>query len=244
MAQRDAIQILEKDHRQVRSLLTKLRRGRGSAEERGALVAELVKAVREHTAIEEEIFYPAFHEIVRGKRDERLFYEANEEHHVVDLVLPELEAAPPGSMKFMAIAKVVSDLLLHHLEEEEEEIFPKVQKALDAARLDELGDSLRRRKEELASEMPSAAARAQNGKAKAARPKPKGRARRPAKLDLNSAEIDDLVRIEGISQARARSLVDYRDSHGAFHEWSDLLAVRGISRNLLHRLQDGATIGH
>jgi competence ComEA-like helix-hairpin-helix protein len=246
MAQRDAIQILEKDHRNVKSLLAKLKRASGSASDCGPILSELAKAVHEHTTIEEEIFYPAFHDAVRGKRDEKLFYESTEEHHVVDLVLPEVERAKPATMAFAAKVKVLGELLTHHLDEEESTLFPKARRALGAAKLVEIGEALTRRKEELEGKAkPRAAQKApkQASQRRAEKPSPRGR-RRPAKLDLNSAEVEDLERIKGISATRARSLIDHRESHGAFQDWDEVLAVRGISRSLVQRMQGEATIGH
>ena len=246
MAQRDAIQILEKDHRRVKSLLAKLKRASGSADDCGPILSELVKAVQEHTTIEEEIFYPAFRDAVRGKRDERLFYESLEEHHVVDLVLPEVERARPATMELAAKVKVLGELLTHHLDEEEATLFPKARRALGGDKLAELGDALALRKEELEGKpRPRAAERASKEprQRRQAKPAPRGR-RRPAKLDLNSAEVEDLERIKGISATRARSLIDHRESHGAFQDWDDVLAVRGISRSLVQRMQGEATIGH
>src|SRR3982750_3498285 len=87
----DAIALLKKDHQAVRGLLSKLE----TAAERGSdramqLVTQIEGEVKVHTQIEEEIFYPAFRDAARSKQDKQLFYEANQEHHVVDLVMPEM----------------------------------------------------------------------------------------------------------------------------------------------------------
>ena len=102
-----------------------------------------------HTLFEEEIFYPAFRVAVEGKKDEHLYYEALEEHHVVDMVLPEIKGSSKGSDEFAAKAKVLKDLVEHHAEEEEGQMFPKARKLMKAAGLRELGERLQERKQEL-----------------------------------------------------------------------------------------------
>ncbi len=87
----DAISLLKKDHQKVRGLLKKLEsaalRDDGTAEE---LLAQVDREVKIHSQVEAEIFYPAFHEAARTKEENKLFFEAKEEHHVVDMVMPEV----------------------------------------------------------------------------------------------------------------------------------------------------------
>ena len=84
------------------------------------------------------------------KRDDReLYYEAKEEHHVVDLVMPEVRKTDSDAEEFAAKTKVLKELIEHHAGEEEKEMFPKARKLFDRAELRELGDRLRQRKKEL-----------------------------------------------------------------------------------------------
>src|SRR5215475_8813589 len=77
------------------------------------------------------------------KREERkLYFEAQEEHHVVDTVLPELKSTDPASETFAAKAKVLKDLVEHHAEEEETEMFPRSRKLLGRDELVRLGEEL------------------------------------------------------------------------------------------------------
>ena len=147
--QKDAIALLKKDHEKVRGLLSKL----ATAVERGSdramkLVSEVESEVKVHTQIEEEIFYPAFRDAARKKEDKQLFYEANQEHHVVDLVMPEMEEGG-STEEFAAKAKVLKELIEHHADEEEKEMFPKARKLFDRDELRELGERLEQRKMEL-----------------------------------------------------------------------------------------------
>ena len=89
---KDAIALLKEDHKKVKGLLAQLEKTteRG-AERRKKLLAQIETEVKVHTTIEEEIFYPAYRDAVKKKDDRELYQEALEEHHVVDLVMPELK---------------------------------------------------------------------------------------------------------------------------------------------------------
>jgi hemerythrin-like domain-containing protein len=145
---KDAIALLKQDHKNVRALLKKLE----SAEEgddRLELFSQIENELKVHTQIEEEIFYPAFHQSTQGEEDEHLYYEALEEHHVVDTVLPEIKDTDENSDEFAAKAKVLKDLVEHHAEEEETEMFPRARKLMEARELKELGQQLEQRKMQL-----------------------------------------------------------------------------------------------
>jgi hemerythrin-like domain-containing protein len=140
---KDAIAVLKADHQKVRGLLGQLEETteRG-ANRRQALLDRIEQELKIHTKIEEEIFYPAFREAARKQDDKKLYYEAVEEHHVVDMVLPEIKDTEPGSEEFAAKAKVLKDLVEHHAEEEESEMFPRARKLFDREELLRLGDEL------------------------------------------------------------------------------------------------------
>jgi hemerythrin-like domain-containing protein len=151
---KDAIALLQSDHDTVRDLLSQLEETteRG-AKKRTELVARIATEVRIHARIEEEIFYPAYKEAARAKEDLKLFFEAAEEHALVDVVLPALEEGDPATAEFGAKCKVLKDLIEHHAQEEEDEMFPRARKLLGKERLVELGEQMAARKEELKSEM-------------------------------------------------------------------------------------------
>ena len=148
---KDAITLLKEDHKKVRGLLSQLEKTteRGAAR-RAKLLKQIEGEIKVHTTIEEEIFYPAYRDAVRKKDDRELYQEALEEHHVVDLVLPELKDADPAGEVFGAKAKVLKELIEHHAEEEEKEMFPKARKVLGAAELRDLGARMESRKRALA----------------------------------------------------------------------------------------------
>jgi iron-sulfur cluster repair protein YtfE (RIC family) len=144
-SRKDAISLLTTDHKKVRQLLKRF-----ESNPTQKLFQEIENELKVHTQIEEEIFYPAYRDAVEGaKEKQKLYYEALEEHHVVDLVLPEIKAASEGSNEFEAKAKVLKDVVEHHADEEEAEMFPKARKAIGAAVLRDLGERMRVRKEQL-----------------------------------------------------------------------------------------------
>src|SRR5438874_3179292 len=147
-AGKDAIALLKQDHNNVRALLKKLESAE-EGDERLELFSQIENELKVHTQIEEEIFYPAFHQSAEGEKDEHLYYEAVEEHHVVDMVLPEVRDTDENSDEFAAKAKVLKDLVEHHAEEEETQMFPKARKLMDSSELKELGQQLEQRKMEL-----------------------------------------------------------------------------------------------
>ena len=147
---KDAITLLKDDHKKVRALLASLEKTteRG-AERRTKLLEQIEAEINVHASIEEEIFYPAYREAVKKKDDIELYQEALEEHHVVDLVLPELKASDPGGEIFGAKATVLKELIEHHAGEEEKEMFKKARQVMSAAELREIGARIAERKKQL-----------------------------------------------------------------------------------------------
>jgi hemerythrin-like domain-containing protein len=146
----DAITLLTDDHETVRTLLEEFAETTPRATKtRVQLLEKIAKEIRVHAQLEEEIFYPAYQRAAKSHDESKLYFEAVEEHRLVDIVLPELEGTDPSSEVFGARAKVLKDLVEHHADEEEDEMFPKAKKLLGKERLLELGAQLEARKEEL-----------------------------------------------------------------------------------------------
>jgi hemerythrin-like domain-containing protein len=145
--EQDAIAILKEDHERVRGLLAELEKTTEKAgSKREKLLATIEQELKVHTKIEEDVFYPAFFDACQKTDDKKLYYEAIEEHHVVDLVLPEIKQADPSTARFAAKAKVLKDLVEHHAEEEESEMFPRARTLMDRQELLHLGEELGRAK--------------------------------------------------------------------------------------------------
>lgn len=144
-APQDAISLLKADHRKVESLFSRLSSAQ-DAKRREQLLDQIKQELEVHTAIEEDIFYPAFKEAAAKKEDRRMFHEAVEEHHAVDVVLPDVQRADPASESFAGRAKVLKEIVEHHVEEEESEMFPRARKLLSTQELRELGARMKEQK--------------------------------------------------------------------------------------------------
>jgi hemerythrin superfamily protein len=145
----DALTMLKADHEKVRGLLSALEKSKSNNPgRRTKLVHDIGSEVRTHAAIEEEVFYPAFKAAAETKDDAKLYFEAIEEHGVVHTVLPEIEGMNPGSERFAAKAKVLKDLIEHHAEEEEDELFPRARKILSKEDLTALAEQMQTLKNE------------------------------------------------------------------------------------------------
>jgi hemerythrin superfamily protein len=134
----DAIVMLRNDHKEVEALFKRLEKGDLS------VVPDICTALTRHAIIEEEEFYPAVRAEVDGALDDVL--EAIEEHHVVKVLVTELEALTPSDETYKAKATVLMELVRHHVEEEETEMFPEVRHALGRKRLTEIGERLEKAK--------------------------------------------------------------------------------------------------
>jgi hemerythrin superfamily protein len=138
----DAIALLKQDHREVEQLFKRFERtGRDAHAAKRKLVAAMIEALSVHAEIEETVFYPAVRtDMPRSKPD---VLEALEEHHVVKVVLSELEDLVPTAERFDAKVTVMMELVRHHVKEEEGELFPDVRKRIARRDLLELGKRLR-----------------------------------------------------------------------------------------------------
>ena len=142
---RDGLQLLAADHRKVEALFEKFEAAKGVSIKQ-QLVARICTELKVHAQIEEEIYYPA----IRGKVEEEDLDEAYVEHDSAKLLINELEAAEPDESYYDAKVKVLSELIEHHVEEEEKQrdnLFQQTRAAdID---LKALGEQLAARKAEL-----------------------------------------------------------------------------------------------
>jgi hypothetical protein len=133
----DAFSLLKADHQKVAALFEQLESAGGQSKLR---VFEQIKTELElHTQIEEKIFYPALEE---PEETHDLTLEAYEEHDVVKKLLRELSRARTANEEWEAKAKVLQENVEHHVEEEENELFPKAEAALGDEEIERLGQRL------------------------------------------------------------------------------------------------------
>ena len=144
----NAITSLKADHTKVRKMLRELEATTERAvKTRESLLRDIEQELKIHSKLEEELFYPAFKQAAEKRDDRQMFYEATEEHHVVDMVLPELKFTSPKSEQFGAKAKVLKELVEHHIREEENEMFAKARQLMSSQELLELGEKIEARRE-------------------------------------------------------------------------------------------------
>lgn len=138
----DAIVLLKEDHKTVNGLFKEFEKIKetGSAAQRRSIVENILAELTTHAYIEETIFYPAAREAVPETDDHVL--ESVEEHHVVAWLLSELQHLDANDETFNAKVTVLIENVRHHVEEEEQEWFPQVRKALGRKRLVELGEAM------------------------------------------------------------------------------------------------------
>lgn len=140
----DAIAMLKKDHDKVKELLDELERTteRG-VKTRAELFATIKGELTVHEIIEEEIFYPA---LKSHPRAEDIVLEGYQEHHVVDLLMGELEDLDVADETWGAKAKVMQENVEHHIEEEEGDMFKQARRVFDRQELEDLGEQMATRK--------------------------------------------------------------------------------------------------
>ena len=142
----DAIVILRDDHKQIRKLFRDFRpQGDNAVKTKGKIVDKIIEALTVHTYIENEVMYPEIRKRVPDLEDDIL--ESYEEHHVADVLVVELAALSPDNERFDAKTTVLIENVEHHIEEEEDEWFPKVREALSRKELREIGEEMLRRRE-------------------------------------------------------------------------------------------------
>jgi hemerythrin-like domain-containing protein len=147
----DAIALLKADHDKVKRLLSELE----TTTERGIktrteLFATIKGELTLHEVIEEEIFYPALKSHPKAKD---IVMEGYEEHHVVDLLMGELEALDVDDESWGAKAMVMKENVEHHIEEEEGDMFKQARQVFDTEELEELGERMDARKQAASREL-------------------------------------------------------------------------------------------
>ena len=147
----DAIALLKADHRKVEDLFEKFEKAKSDSVKK-SLVQEICTELSAHTAIEEEIFYPA----CTRKIDEDLVKEAYVEHDGAKVMIAELIASEPGDDFYDAKVKVLSEEIKHHVKEEEARSEGMFAQARDVGLdMEALGEEMAARKEVLLAEFKS-----------------------------------------------------------------------------------------
>ena len=135
---KDVIAMLEQDHREVEALFEKIKNTNGAA--RAQLVSRLAADLRLHMKVEESIVYPAIAKQVDDGDD--MIEEAKTEHEGARKVLGDVEKLSPNEPGFDGALEMLEAGISHHVEEEEDEVFPKFRETVSADELNDLADEV------------------------------------------------------------------------------------------------------
>jgi hemerythrin superfamily protein len=138
----DAISLLKADHRQVKSWFAQFEKERGD-DRKLELATSICAALKVHTLIEEEIFYPAY---LEATGDRQLHHEAAVEHEAAGQLIATIDASSPADDFYDAKVRVLAEMVRHHIEEEERPggMFARAKKS--TMNLPLLGERMRDRK--------------------------------------------------------------------------------------------------
>ncbi len=125
----EAIEMLKEDHDKVKKAFKEFEKmDREDTESCQQLIRSVCEDLKVHTTLEEEIFYPAVREVIE---DEDLMNEAAVEHETAKMLIDQLENMGPDDPNYFATFTVLGEYVMHHVKEEEDEMFPQVKKAKD-----------------------------------------------------------------------------------------------------------------
>jgi len=143
-----AIEMLKEDHAKVKKAFKEFESmDRSDTEACRQIVQTVCEDLKVHTTLEEEIFYPAVREAIE---DEDLMNEASVEHETAKMLIEQLENMEPDDPNYYATFTVLGEYVMHHVKEEEGEMFPEAKKTdLD---MEALGERMQERKGELTSQ--------------------------------------------------------------------------------------------
>lgn len=153
----DALTLLEAEHRAVEALFIAFRKSADDdLERKGALAQRACEELSIHTILEEELLYPAAEKALPGS-DKVNVDEAYVEHFLVKTLIAKFETLKAGQKGFDATFKVMSEMVAHHVEEEEQELFPELRKSTCDLRT--LGEKMSKRKAELQGKLDAVGSR-------------------------------------------------------------------------------------
>jgi hemerythrin-like domain-containing protein len=147
-----AIEMLKEDHAKVKKAFKEFENmDRSDTETCRQVVQTVCDDLKVHTTLEEEIFYPAVREAIE---DEDIMNEASVEHETAKMLIEQLENMEPDDPNYYATFTVLGEYVMHHVKEEEGEMFPQAKKSdID---LEALGSRMQERKSELLSQLEKA----------------------------------------------------------------------------------------
>jgi hemerythrin superfamily protein len=192
----DAIRLIKDDHAHVKDLFEEFEAAR-SKSDRESLATQIIEELSVHAAVEEQLVYPALRQLDKSREEDVL--NALEEHHVAKLVLAELDKMKGDDERYKAKMHVLREAIESHIEEEEEELLPLLERELDTDELEALGQAITAMKEA-----------APNHPHPAAPDTPPGNLVAAAMAKIGDAGKDLLRRVTGSSKAKGHAAVRRR----------------------------------
>ena len=143
----DAIVLLKDEHKKIKKAFRDFEKaGENAHAARGKAVDRIIELLTAHTYIENEVMYPRVRELLPEVEDDVL--ESYEEHHVADVLVVELSTMKPTDERFQAKTTVLIENVEHHIDEEEQEWFPKVREGLGRKKLQAIGAEMEQAREQ------------------------------------------------------------------------------------------------
>ena len=137
----DAIVLLKNDHKEIRRVFRDFEKaGENATKRKGQLVDKMIELLTVHTYLENEIMYPRVRTLLPQLEDDVL--ESYEEHHVADVLVTELAGMKADHERFDAKTTVLMENVAHHMDEEQQDWFPKVREGLGRKVLQEIGEEM------------------------------------------------------------------------------------------------------
>jgi hemerythrin-like domain-containing protein len=139
----DATKLLKQQHDQVRDLFKQFKEaGEGAHASRKKIIDEACRKLEVHAQLEEKIFYPACQDL-EDEKARKMVGESLEEHLIVKRLIKELQGLRGSDETFEAKATVLTENVEHHADEEEDDLFPVVEKEMDDDQLRDLGERMK-----------------------------------------------------------------------------------------------------
>lgn len=148
-APKDAVALLKADHRQVEEWFEQFEKSR-SDQKKLELAKNICNALTVHTKIEEEVFYPAF---LEATRDKDMHHEAQVEHNGAKQLIAQIQSSGPDDDYYDAKVKVLSEMIKHHVKEEEQKDGMFAEAKESDMDLVALGEEMATRKAQLMGEL-------------------------------------------------------------------------------------------
>jgi len=147
-SKQDILSLIEADHRKVEELFDQFEELEGKKAQE--CFKQIYKELTLHARVEELVFYPALREY---EEMEGYIEEAESEHNSVKILLEQMKSLKPSDSEFETKMTHLQESVMHHVEEEEDEIFEAVRSAMDEAELEELGQEFQTTKTKIESEV-------------------------------------------------------------------------------------------